>query len=421
MNGLREDINMAEPQIMHIDLNSCFAMVEQQSKPHLRGKPLGVTNRITKHACMIALSYEAKALGAKVGMRRDEVEKLVPGLIVLETDPPKYHYVYQKLVAIMKSYSPNITMKSIDEGVIDFTGTRSINSRSLVDIGHEIKQRLVDEVGEHMTCNIGISTNRFLAKLAAGQNKPNGLTVITGRNIPQWLGKLKLTDLPGIASKFERRLVLEGIYSPTDFLVAPAAVLKAKVFKSIYGEYWHQRLRGWEVDDVATKLGIVGRQYVLESPSIDETLLQNRLAHLSYSTGRKLRYNVRSSRGVYVYARMRTGEYWFARQSYKQPFFSDQIIYEHAKNLFATRPKHMYIKELGVTCYKLEPLVASTGQLDIFGEHNRSEQLTHAIDAVNDRYGMGSITFAVAMGASKQVKQKLPFGSIKYFALLCGS
>ena len=121
---MNESLNYAKPQIMHVDLNSCFAMVEQQARPHLRGKPLGVTNRLTPHACMIALSYEAKAYGAKVGMRRDEVESLVPGLLVLETDPPKYHYVYQKLVAIMKSYSPNITMKSIDEGIIDFHGTR---------------------------------------------------------------------------------------------------------------------------------------------------------------------------------------------------------------------------------------------------------------------------------------------------------
>src|SRR6266480_4665904 len=110
-------VNSAEPQVLHIDLNSCFAMVEQQARPILRGRPVGVTNRKTTNACVVAASYEAKALGVKVGMNFKDARELVPELILVETDPPKYHYVYQKLVGIMRSYSPNIAMKSIDEGI----------------------------------------------------------------------------------------------------------------------------------------------------------------------------------------------------------------------------------------------------------------------------------------------------------------
>src|ERR1700754_2482345 len=111
-------LNTEEPQVMHIDLNSCFATVEQQARPMLRGRPVGVTNRRVseaKYACIVAASYEAKQLGVKVGMRADQALQLAPGMVILETDPPKYHYAYQKLVNIMKSYSPDVTMKSIDE------------------------------------------------------------------------------------------------------------------------------------------------------------------------------------------------------------------------------------------------------------------------------------------------------------------
>jgi DNA polymerase-4 len=419
---MNEALNTAEPQIMHIDLNSCFAMVEQQARPHLRGKPLGVTNRITKHACMIALSYEAKAHGAKVGMRRDEVMALVPDLLVLETDPPKYHYVYQKLVTIMKSYSPNVVMKSIDEGIIDFTGTRAaINRRSLEDIGLEIKQRLKDEVGSWMTCNVGIAPNRFLAKLAAGQNKPDGLTRIDQRNVRYWLGRLQLTDLPGIASHFEARLIAAGIYTPLQFLDTPVHVLHSQVFRSKNGEDWHQRLRGYEVDDYTTKLGIVGRQYVLDGASKDQDLLLNRLAHLSYSAARKLRFNARAARGIYVYARMQTGDYWQQRKMFKSAVYTDQAIFERAVYLFNERPKHLLVKEMGVSCYGLDALHQTTAQGDLFGQAARAEDLTEAIDETNDRYGAGTITFAIAIGAHKQIKQKLPFGSIKYFELLCSS
>ena len=128
------DLNEAKPQIMHIDLNSCFASVEQQARPLLRGRPLAVTNRLSVNACVVAASYEAKSQGVKVGMRLGEAKLLAPDLIMVETDPPKYHYVYQVLAGIMKSYSPNISMKSIDEGVIDFTGTRqNMNKRRYLD------------------------------------------------------------------------------------------------------------------------------------------------------------------------------------------------------------------------------------------------------------------------------------------------
>ena len=75
------------PSVMHVDLNSCFATVEQQARPLLRGKPVGVTNRITKYCCVIAASYEAKAKGVKVGMRLDEALPLAPDLIMIEFRP----------------------------------------------------------------------------------------------------------------------------------------------------------------------------------------------------------------------------------------------------------------------------------------------------------------------------------------------
>ena len=119
-------ISTEKALIMHIDLNSAFATTEQQAHPHLRGKPMGVTNRLSKECCVIAASYEAKAIGIKVGMRRTEAMAICPSFVLLETDPPKYNAVYQKLIKIMRSYSPKIKMKSIDEGIIDFHGMEPV-------------------------------------------------------------------------------------------------------------------------------------------------------------------------------------------------------------------------------------------------------------------------------------------------------
>ncbi|MEO8691356.1 MAG: hypothetical protein ABI397_01060, partial [Candidatus Saccharimonas sp.] len=197
---MNDNFNQAKPLVMHIDLNSCFATIEQQARPMLRGKPVAVVNRRADNAVIVTASYEAKAFGVKTGMKLGEAKRLCRGLIGVETDPPKYRYVYHRLLAIMRDYSASVTMKSIDEGVIDFSSsTREMLGRNLEDIGYEIKSRLKDEIGVWMRCNIGIGTNRFLAKTAAGLHKPDGLDVLTSHNIYDVFSEMKLQDLTGIA------------------------------------------------------------------------------------------------------------------------------------------------------------------------------------------------------------------------------
>ena len=411
------EINREEPLIMHIDLNSCFAMVEQQARPSLRGRAIAVTNRLVKKSCVVACSYEAKREGIKVGMRFDEAKLLAPDLIMIETDPPKYHYVYQKMVAIMKDYSPHVKMKSIDEGVIDFHGTEIVREKSLEEIGYEIKHRLKHEVGSYMTCNIGIATNRTLAKTAAGMNKPDGLTVIDHTNLRDIFEKLKLTDFPGIASRFEKRLQMRGIFTPLQFLDASPFMLRRLVFKSIVGEHWYRRLRGYEVDDVDTKLGIVGRQFVMDIKTNDETIILPRLHHLCQSTGYKLRYNNVGARGVLVWARMLPGKTFVRRHMFSDPIYTDQAIYEKVLELFNERPKHLRVGTIGVSCYRLVPKAHL--QTSFLLENVRAEQLTFAVDSVNRQYGNHALTYAHALAGRKVIKQKLPFGSVKYFELLC--
>ena len=410
-------LNREQPNIMHIDLNSCFATVEQQARPHLRGKPLGITNRISPHCCMIALSYEAKAYGAKVGMSYPEAKALAPNLIVLETDPPKYHYAYQKLAAIMKSYSPNVMMKSIDEGIIDFHGTRqAINQRSLEEIGLEIKQRLQHELGGWMKCNIGIAPNRFLAKLAAGLHKPDGMDRIDHTNLRDVYASLKLTDLPGIAEHYQARLNACDIFTPLEFLDAPSDTLRRFVFHSIIGEDWYRRLRGWEADDIKTKLGVIGRQFVMDTRTNDEAVILPRLHYLCQTTGMKLRFNQVDARGVLVWAGFANGESWYQRKMFKTSFYTDQEIYRRALLIFNNRPKHMKIASLGITCYQLSPSARS--QVSLLDALNKAEWITEAVDTINDRYGTFTVTYANALEGKRVVKQKIPFGGTKYFELL---
>lgn len=410
-------LNTESPQILHIDLNSCFATVEQQARPLLRGRPVGVTNRNTEYTCVVAASIEAKQRGIKVGMSFHDAKALAPDLVMVESDPPKYHFVYQKLVDIMKSYSPNVTMKSIDEGIIDFHGTRSaVNTRDLVDIGYEIKKRLRNEVGPWMRCNVGIAPNRFLAKTAAGLNKPDGLDVIDAGNLRRTLSKMELTDLSGIASRNEARLNAAGILTPLQFLDAPADILRRRVFKSVCGEDWYKRLRGHEVDDHEWATRTIGRQYVMDSLRPTEEQVRARLAYLCETTGMKLRYKNCAARGIFVYVRYASGDYWYERRMFKSSFFSNAEVHRRATLLFNQRPRGEFEREIGVSCYALTP--SNIDQVSLLDEINKETWLTEAMDTINAQHGEFTITYASSLRAKGIVKQKIPFGTTRYFELL---
>ena len=410
------EINKEKPMVMHIDLNSAFATAEQQAHPSLRGKPMGVTNRLSKECCVIAASYEAKAIGIKVGMRRSEAVAICPKFILLETDPPKYNAVYQKLIKIMRSYSPKIKMKSIDEGIIDFHGLEPVlNGRTLQEVGYEIKQRVKDEIGDWMRINIGIGTNRFLAKQAAGWHKPDGLDTIDHTNLLTYYKQMKLTDLNGIAEKNEARLNAMGITSPLEFINASEMLLKKQVFRSITGTYWYQRLRGFEIDDAETQLGMVGRQWVVKDPSAKNSYLLPCLSFLCETTGMKLRYREVEARGICVWVSYQNGEFWQGKKMYKSTYYTNQEIYRRALEQFNRRPEGI-VRTMGIYCYMLTP--SQRSQLSMFDDIAKKDWLTKAVDEINDFYGTFTVYAGTSLEGKKIIKQKIPFGGTEYFELL---
>ena len=409
-NGL----NDSEPLVMHVDLNSCFASVEQQARPKLRGRPVVIINRACDKTSIITASYEAKALGVKTLMKLSDARRIIPDLIAIESDPAKYRFVYRQLLNIMQSYSAHVTMKSIDEGVIDFDqATNTTKSIGLENIAYEIKKRLQNEIGIAMRCNIGISTNRFLAKTAASLHKPDGLDIITSQNLYSVFQNLKLTDLTGIANRNQARLNAVSICTPLDFLNASEETLRLVVFKSIDGTKWHQRLRGFEVDDISSEIGRVGRQYVLESFNLTQSQILQRLHHLCESVGWRMRSQGKMARGVYIYVKTNDKYHsvWHNSKLLATPFFSNQAIFTIAKELFSTAPTN--IKEIGIHCYKLSNNRGD--QLVLFADKLlREESLSSATDKINHRYGERAIVSADTITSGIYTSQKIPFGSTRY-------
>lgn len=232
--------------VLFIDMNSFFASCEQQENYWLRGRPVGVCVYTGKYGCIIAPSIEAKKQGIKTGMRLNEAIRICPELVPLETNPDRYRSFHVKIIKILKRYSEDVIPKSIDEAVVNLTNYKLIYN-DVVELAKKIKQDINREVGDWLKCSIGIAPNAFLAKLASGIKKPDGLTVIDEGNIDEVIGRLNLVDLPGISSNMAWRLQKHGINNPLQLRYAQPDKVK-NACQSVVGLYWHYRLNFSEVD-----------------------------------------------------------------------------------------------------------------------------------------------------------------------------
>lgn len=400
-----QEISGFNPQparTLHLDINSCFATIEQQANPALRGKPIAVAAYTSASGCILAPSVEAKRLGIKTGMRVKEGKLLCPDLIVLTPDPPKYRAIHLQLKKLLGFYAPEVFPKSIDEFVFEppFGNPRKI--------AVEIKKRIKKEIGDYLTVSIGIGPNRFLAKLASSLHKPDGLDEINKDNFLDLYSRLRLVDLCGIKARNAVRLNSAGIYTVMDFYRASLLQLKS-AFSSICGYYWYKRLHGYEIDAFVSKKNCFGNSFALPRPfqSIEE--LAPILTKLVQKAGFRLRQAGYSGRGVHLAVFFRNGAFWHQGHLSKKILYDSREIYQLAFRLLNICPLQSPVRELAVSIFglvKKAPL-----QLEIFGNVLKKDSLVKAMDKVNQRWGNFVVFPAKMLGTEKLVPDRIAFGS----------
>lgn len=408
-NELTLPFNPKNPSLMHVDLNSCFASVEQQANPKLRGKPIAVAAYTTPSGCILAPSIEAKAHGVKVGMRVREGKLLVPELIVLSPDPWKYRSVHMRLRTLLEEYSNAVVPKSIDEFVLDLEGYPSF-SKGMVATAQEIKNRIKKEIGEWLRVSIGIGPNRFLAKLGAGLHKPNGLDIVDKTTVESIYKSLPLMNLCGIKTQNAIRLNNEGIHTTLDFYHASIPTLK-KAFSSVVGYYWYVRLHGWEIDDVEFERGSFGNSYALPDTRSTGEQLSPILMKLVEKTGSRMRKNGYQARGIHVSILYRNGSHWHKGVSFSESVFDSRDIYKAAYRILMKSPYTGPVANLAVSCFSLEKSLYTQGNL--FADMEKKQHVVQAIDAINEKWGDFVITPARMMGLSEKIIDRVSFGGIK--------
>lgn len=193
--------------IIHVDMDAFYASIEQRDNPNLIGKPV-IIGGSSDRGVVCTASYEARKYGVHSAMSVKIAKRLCPNGIYLPVDMKKYKRISRYMFGIFTRYSEKIEPLSIDEAFIDVGG------KDPIIVAKSIKKNLKDELD--LTASIGISINKFLAKLASDVEKPDGLTIIKREEIIEFLKPLPITKLWGVGPKMKRELNKLGIYYVED-------------------------------------------------------------------------------------------------------------------------------------------------------------------------------------------------------------
>lgn len=385
---------------MYIDLNSCFASVEQQANPLLRHRPVAVVHSDAPYGCILAPSVEAKLWGVKTGMSLKEGQDKCPLLIARTADPPKYREVHHRFAALLSDYSSNPLAKSIDEFVLILpTGCNPVG------VVQEIKSRIKSEIGDYLRVSVGISTNQNLAKLASGLHKPDGLDVIDQTNYLEIYEKIVLQDFCGINVRNEARLNRVGIFTPTQFYQASPQLLHS-AFQSILGDYWYSRLRGYEVDDVTFQTRSFGQSYVLPHP-MDRAEWYPIMAKLVSKAGRRMRQDGYSASATHISLHYSDHTSYKLSHKLKTSLQSEHDLIAAVNSL--TPKSNKKVKKVAVTLFSIGH---DDNQESLFIDKVKEKRLVAALDSLNTRYGEYTISYASLLGSVGHVKDAIAFGKI---------
>src|SRR5258706_4991794 len=204
-------------KIVHLDMAAFYASVEQRDNPALRGKPLAVGGRPESRGVVAAASYEARKFGVRSAMPMATALRQCPQLLVVRPDFKHYRAVSAEVFEILKSCTPLVEPLSLDEAYLDVT--ENLWGESLaMSVAKELKKRIFQQTG--LTASAGVAPNKFLAKIASGWRKPDGLTVVAPERVESFLQKLPVEALWGVGPATAKKLQEIGIARVVDVRTA---------------------------------------------------------------------------------------------------------------------------------------------------------------------------------------------------------
>ncbi|MBE1553819.1 DNA polymerase IV [Sporosarcina limicola] len=378
--------------ILHLDMNSFFASVEQAHDPSLKGIPMAVAgNPKERRGILVTCSYEARALGIYATMTVGEAKRLCSNLVIIPPDHEKYRTASMAVFNLLRSYTDLVEPVSIDEAFIDITAIGGLTNA--VTIATEMQQRILRELD--LPCSIGIAPNKFLAKTASDMKKPMGITILRKREVKSILWPLPVIDMHGIGKSTEKKMHALGIYTIGDLAQKDELIIKSSLGKN--GLQLHKRANGNDyrlVDpEAAEERKSIGSSTTLP---IDETDLDECLKTFNWLAVKVAdRLNKTQLAGTVVMIQIRTADWRNQTRSRStlNPVYKENDIYKEAVGLFNKHWDGEPVRLLGITVSNVVPMNELHEQLSIynFEKHAKEEEIEGLLSELEKKFGPGSV------------------------------
>jgi len=381
---------------MHVDMDAFFAAFEMRNVPHLKGKPVIVGGDPRFRTVVTTCSYEARKFGVHSGMPVAQAKKLCPHGIYVKGTLKGYVYTATLLVGIFEKYSPIVEPFSVDEACLDITGCHRIYG-SVANLVDRLKREIEETL--KLTCSVGISPTKLLAKMASGENKPDGVTVMDREDFKRMFYHRPVNALWGIGEKTKIALNKLGIYTVADLAQKKEKELSAHFGK--HGEGLYILSRGLDTNRVHSIDDRPNEKSMSHETTLAHDLrnidrIYSTILWLSDKVARRLRRGGYVGRTVSVKVRSRSFETITRDHTLAVPTDQCKIINQTARKIIPREyGVRIPVRLLGVKVSHLTKTQGET-QLNLLEntDLNKLSSTSRAVDRIRDRYGDGLIKLA---------------------------
>lgn len=343
---------LAERRIIHVDMDYFFAQVEMRDNPKLKGKPVIVGGKASSRGVVSTASYEARQYGVHSAMPTAQAHKLCPNGYYVSPRFEAYKAASDKIMKIFKSYTDIVEPLSLDEAYLDITHLVRPDLPAS-SIAQYIRRDIFEET--KLTASAGVSYNKFLAKLASGMNKPNGLTVIDYNNVHEILMNLDIGDFPGVGKASKEKMHEHDIFNGQDLYNQSEYELIRLFGKRGHGLY--NKARGVDHNPVKpTRIRkSVGTERTFSTDMNDDDAILQKIWELSNKTADRLAKIQKSGKTVTVKIKTYKFEALSKQKSLRSPVRNETDIYNISYSLYAElKDPEVPIRLVGVTVGNLE-------------------------------------------------------------------
>ncbi|MEO6533328.1 MAG: DNA polymerase IV [Pseudolysinimonas sp.] len=392
-----EPIDDLTATILHVDMDAFFASVELFERPELVGKPVIVGHRSSR-SVVTAATYEARKYGVNSAMPMAVALRRCPQAVVLEPHFERYTHYSKRVITLLGEITPMVEPLSIDEAFLDVRGAIRLLGTPW-QIGTRLRALVFEQTG--LRCSVGAASTKYVAKLASGRSKPDGLLVVPADETIAFLHPQPVTALWGVGGKSEEQLQRLGLRTIGDVAAVPLDTLTRAI-----GPANAARLHelAWGRDPRTIELSreekSVGHETTFETDITDAVALHRELLRLSDAVGARLRRAGVQARTVSLKLRFEDFTTISRSRTLAEPTDLGKRIYEEARSLYdAAAQGGRPVRLIGV---RGEGLVGAVASLGLWDDDEQWREVEGTVDAIGSRFGAGVVRPAALLGEAQR-------------------